>query len=237
MQKLLKNIYLVSAAIFFIISILGFVLGKSLPAFIAGTTISLLCVVFNFVFKPKWSEEAKKSLLDSFETIKVFGNNLPFSIIGKLQMVFIIIMFICLLQSIISIIIPSFPTFILVVLSNIAFSLYLLGTFYSFLQGNLTSLIKTTKLFAIYQIIDVFFTFFTESFKVSTKGMCLFLAFYSLSYLISFMTSETDPSLEENKPKKDKKKKKDKDNKEEEVKQVENIEENKEVMNTQEPSE
>ena len=197
MQKLLKNIYLVSAAIFFVISILGFVLGKSLPAFIAGTTISLLCVAFHFLFKPKWSEEAKKSLLDSFESIKTFGNNLPFPVIGNLQMVFIIIMFICLLQSVISLIIPSFPTFILVVLSNIAFSLYLLGTFYNFLQGNLSSLIKTTKLFAIYQIIDVFFTFFTESFKVSTKGMCLFLAFYSLSYLLSYMTKETDPILEE----------------------------------------
>lgn len=220
MQKILKNIYLVSAGIFLIISLLGAVIGKSLPSFIAGATIALLCVAFSFVFKPKWSEESKKTILDSFEGMKSLGEQLPLAVIGKLQMVFIIIMFVCLFKSVVSLLLPAFPSWILVIIKNVSFSLYLLGTFYALLSGNLSALVKTTKLFAYYEIIEVIFAFVTESFKINTSAMCLFLAFYSLSYLISYMTSETDPALEveeEKKPKKEKvkKDKKDKKNKSE----------------------
>ena len=121
------------------------------------------------------------------------------------------------LKPIISLLIPAFPTWFLVVLKNIAFALFILGTFYALLSGNLKSLVKSTKLFAFLQIVEVIFVFVTESFKINTSGMCLFLAFYSLSYLLGYMTRDTDPSLdveeEVKKPKKEKVKKEKKDKK------------------------
>ena len=227
LKLLLDNIYLIAGGLFLILSILGFMSSKSLPSLIAGMTTSVLIIAFHYVFKPKWSEEAKKALEDSIEGLKPFGANLPLQVIGKLQLVFVIIMVVCLFRGILASIIPGFPAALLLVLSNICYALFILGSFYALFQGNIKTFSKTTKIFALYNILEVVFTFVTEKGVVSTKAMCLFLAFYSLSYIFEYMLSEKDP--EEGKPVKEKKSKKDKKDKGEEEKVEETKEESAEA--------
>lgn len=212
MKKLLKNMYLISSILFLLISILGFILGKSVIALIAGVVISLFGVLFNFVFKPKWSEETRDILKNLSETLKPIGETLPLGVVGKITIVFIGIMGFSSLQPLFAKILPVFPNFIFTLLYNIAFAFFLLSLVYNFLQGNFENIAKMSKFFAFYNVADILLTFVLESFKVNTKGMILFTVFYSISYLLTYMLDETDPALRveeevEKKPKKSKKKK------------------------------
>lgn len=218
MKKILKNMYLVSAGLFFVLSVLGFLLGKSINALIAGIIMSLFSVLFNFLFKPTWSEETRDILKDCSEKLKPLGDKLPLGVIGKLSIVFIILMVISSLEPIVVMIINTFPTFIFTLLYNISFGMFVLGLFFNMFQGNLDSISKMSKIFAFYNIFDILLTFIFESFKVNTKGMVLFLVFYSIAYVLDYMMRETDPTLEveeekvkEKKTKKDKNKKNKKD--------------------------
>lgn len=209
LKVLLNNIYLVVGAFFLVLCLLGFMTKSiSMKALISGATISILVIAFHYIFKPKWSEEGKKALLDSMESLKPFGASLPLQIIGKLQIVFIAIMFVCLFRGILGTLIPGFPTTIFLVLSNVCYALFILGSFYALFQGQIKTFSLTTKLFAFYQVFNVLLTFLTDK-TVSTSSMCLFLAFYSLGYIFDYMLSDKDP--EADKPVKEKKSKSKKD--------------------------
>lgn len=213
LKMLLDNIYLVAGGLFLVLCLCGFVT-KMIPmaGLISGVTVSVLIIAFHYIFKPKWSEEGRKALLDSVESLKPFGDSLPLQIIGKLQLVFVIVMVVCLFRGILSSIIPGFPAFIFLVVEKVCYALFILGSFYAIFQGNIKTFTLTTKIFAFYQVFSVLLTFFTEK-SVSVSSMCLFLAFYSLSYIFEYMLSEKDP--EADKPVKEKKEKKPKKGKEE----------------------
>lgn len=244
-KKILNKLYLVAGLIFLIFSLISFVTVKSTGIFIGGLTISILCIAFNFIYKVKWDEEARQSLLDSCEIIKKCGDNLPFSFLGKFQLLWIILLILTFFKPLFVLILPSLPNVVFTIVNNLSFAFFILGTFYQLLEGNLKGISFTTGVFAIYNIIDVVYTFITESQTLSTRSMCLFLVFWSIHLIFSVILSESDPYIEEEKNKKEKKEKKEKKAKkdkkskasEEKEESKEDVETSTEEVSTQETSE
>jgi hypothetical protein len=222
LRKISDKMYLIAGLIFLIFSALSFVFVKSSGIFISGVTISLLCVVFNFIFKVKWNAIARDSLIKSCEEIKSFGLNLPLKVLGKLQMVWLVLLVLTFFKPLIVSLVPAIPELVFTMVNNIAFAFFLIGSFYQLLQGNLKGISFTTGIFAVYNIADVIYNFVLQNKVLSTRSMCLFLAFWSIHRIFSIILCEKDPELDKvEKPKKEKKPKKDKQKKSKEDKKIE----------------
>lgn len=231
MKKLTDKMYLFSGIIFAIISLLALVLDKNKTAFIAGITIAILCIIFNFIFRVKWNNLAREGLINACNEIKSFGNSLPLAFLGKFQIIWIILLIITLFDNIITKFVPI-PDVLFTVLGNIAFAFFLFGTFYQIFQGNIKGFSGMTALFSTCNLIDVIISYFLNNHVVSTRSMCLFLVFWALHNIFSIMLLEEEPIQieKEEKPKKDKKTKK---TKKENVKKEED-KENKEIEDKEE---
>ena len=206
LKNITNKLFLVAGIIFAIFSILSFSLVKSISIFIGGMTISILCIVFQYIFNVKWSKEARESLLEASEKLKGFGDCLPLSFLGKLQYVWIVLLIISFIKPLATALIPSIPSVLFVVINNVSFSFFLIGVFYQLLQGNLKGISTTTGIFAIYNILDVIYTFVLESKTLSIRAMCLFLAFWVIHQIFSVMMAEEDPNPQISKPNKKSKK-------------------------------
>jgi len=213
MKNINKQMYLIGGVLFAVISVLSvFKQAGNKQGLISGVTISLLCIIFSFVFKVKWNTIARESLLEACEKIKPFGNSLPLNFLGKLQLLWILLLLITLFQPLVLLLVPTIPISVFTVIENIAFSFFIFSTFYNLFQGNVKIISITTAIFALYNIIDVYVSFFSKN-VVSTRGMCLFLVFWSIHNIFDILLKENPPEETPAKTKKDKKPKKNKKDK------------------------
>lgn len=197
LKKVMGNMYIVAAAIFFLFSCASYVSVHSISILVGGITMSLLCLFFQYSFKVKWSEEGKTSLVNACKILEDFGKHLPLSIIGKLSMVWIVLLVLTFLKPVVVSIFPSVPTVIFTVISNLSFSLFIISTFYQVLSGNLKGISLSTELFALYNIVDVIVSFVFESSMLSIKAMSLFIAFWSIHLIFSVMLGGGEATGEE----------------------------------------
>ena len=223
MRTVKEKMFLIAGIIFLALSVISFVAFKSKSILIGGATVALLCVLFNFIFKVKWNALVRESFLKVQEEIKGFGNNLPLKFLGKLQILWLILLIATFIEPLALSFFPLMPTALFTIVNNVAFAFLLIGSFYQLLQGDFKGLSFITGAFAVYNILEVVHTFIFDEKVLSIKSMCLFLAFWSIHRIFSVFLCEKDP--EEDKPvkvKKDKskekavkdKKKKDKKNSE-----------------------
>ena len=196
LKKIFNNMYIFAAAIFFLFSCASFVFVKSVSVMIGGISIAILCLVFQYLFNVKWNGEARTHLLKASEELKSFGKSLPLAIIGKLSMVWIVLLVLTFVQPLATSLIPGMPAVIFIVISNVSFALFILSTFYQLLSGNFKGISLSTEIFAIYNLVDVIVSFIFESNTLSIKAMCLFIAFWSIHLIFKTMLSETNPNPE-----------------------------------------
>lgn len=209
-KKISDKMYLIAGAIFLLCSIASLVVVKSTGIFISGVTLSLLCALFNYIYKVKWNALARESLLNACEDIKSFGLNLPLKILGSLQYLWIFLLILTFFKPVAIAFFPTLPGLVFTMINNVAFAFFIIGSFYQLLQGKLKGISSTTGMFAIYNLVDVVYSFVFEEHVLSTSSMCLFLAFWSIHRIFSIILCEKDPyeGVEEKSKKKEKPEKK-----------------------------
>lgn len=213
LKKITANMYVAAAAIFFIVSCAAYINANSFSILIGGVTMALLCLAFQYLFKVEWDSNARTHLLKSCEELKSFGDALPLKIIGKLSMVWIVLLILTFIKPLATALVPGIPVVIFTVVSNLSFAMFIIATFYQILSGNFKGISLSTEIFAIYNIIDVIYEFIFGGKVLSIKAMSLFLAFWSIHLIFGTMLKESDPNSEEP-TKKDKKKNKKEESKE-----------------------
>lgn len=210
-KKISDKMYLIAAGVFLICSIISLVIVKSKGIFIGGVSLSLLSALFGCIFKVKWNALARESLINACNEIKSFGLSLPLKILGKLQYLWIFILLLTFFEPLAIAFFPTLPSITFTMANNIAFAFFIIGSFYQLLQGKLKGIASTTGIFALYNLVDVVYSFVFKEHVLSTRAMCLFIAFWSIHKIFSIVLCEKDPyDGIEQKPKKEKKKKKDK---------------------------
>lgn len=214
-KKISTRMYLIAGAIFFIFSAISLVTIKSSAIFISGLSLSLVCLLFQLIFKVKWNEMARNSLLEACESIKSFGSNLPLKFLGSLQFLWLFLLVLTFFKPLAIAFFPSLPELVFTMINNISFAFFILGSFYQLLQGKVKGIATSTGAFAVYNIVDVIYTFVMEEKVLSTNSMCLFIVFWSIHLIFSVILLDKAPETTA----KNKEKKKEKENKKENKKE------------------